>query len=106
MGSLFKQIYRYTRPRAYRHNENLWPWVKIRRAESGEICALQYKGESVPLCSLSELKDAFSGPMLLTATGPSINDVDFRLSVIVAGNGRQRRLLSRRKGRVFSVSDR
>ncbi|HIH9479506.1 TPA: hypothetical protein ACYU75_002913, partial [Klebsiella variicola subsp. variicola] len=25
MGSLFKQIYRYTRPRAYRHNENLWP---------------------------------------------------------------------------------
>ncbi|MGP4884189.1 hypothetical protein ACTXQV_74865, partial [Klebsiella pneumoniae] len=22
MGSLFKQIYRYTRPRAYRHNEN------------------------------------------------------------------------------------
>lgn len=36
MGSLFKQIYRYTRPRAYRHNENLWPWVKIRRAASGE----------------------------------------------------------------------
>lgn len=80
MGSLFKQIYRYTRPRAYRHNENLWPWVKIRRAESGEICALQYKGESVPLCSLSELKDAFSGPMLLTATGPSINDVDFSIN--------------------------
>ncbi|WP_258307227.1 hypothetical protein, partial [Klebsiella pneumoniae] len=25
MGSLFKQIYRYTRPRAYRHKENLWP---------------------------------------------------------------------------------
>lgn len=32
MGSLFKQIYRYTRPRAYRHNENLWPFTRIARA--------------------------------------------------------------------------
>lgn len=79
MGSLFKQIYRYTRPRAYRHNENLWPWVKIRRAASGDICALQYKGRAVPLCNLSELKDTYSGPMLLTATGPSIKEVDFSM---------------------------
>ncbi len=45
MGSLFKQIYRYTRPRAYRHNENLWPFTRITRAPSGEISALRYKGK-------------------------------------------------------------
>jgi hypothetical protein len=45
MGSLYKQIYRYTRPRAFRHNENLWPYTKITRAESGEIRTLQYKGQ-------------------------------------------------------------
>lgn len=43
MGSLFKQIYRYTRPRAYRHNENLWPFTRITRAPSGEISALRYR---------------------------------------------------------------
>ncbi|VEC84534.1 lipopolysaccharide core biosynthesis protein RfaZ [Raoultella ornithinolytica] len=56
MGSLYKQIYRYTRPRAFRHNENLWPYTKITRAESGEIRTLQYKGQHVPLVSLSALK--------------------------------------------------
>ena len=57
MGSLFKQIYRYTRPRAYRHNENLWPFTRITRAPSGEISALRYKGKTVPLVSLSALKN-------------------------------------------------
>jgi Kdo-III transferase WaaZ len=77
MGSLFKQIYRYTRPRTYRHNENLWPWVKIRRAESGEICALRYKGKSVPLVDLTSLRNSMQGEVLLTATGPSTRDIDF-----------------------------
>lgn len=77
MGSLFKQFYRYTRPRAYRHNENLWPWTKITRAASGEISALVYKGKSVPLVSLSELKNRESGEVLLTATGPSTRNIDF-----------------------------
>ena len=58
MGSLFKQIYRYTRPRAYRHNENLWPFTRITRAPSGEISALRYKGKTVPLVSLSALKNS------------------------------------------------
>ncbi|MEF3109205.1 sugar glycosyltransferase [Raoultella sp. WB_B2P2-3] len=80
MGSLFKQIYRYTHPRAFRHNENLWPWAKITRAASGEICSLIYKGKTVPLCSLSELKNSFSGPLLLTATGPSVKDIDFSVT--------------------------
>lgn len=79
MGSLFKQIYRYTRPRAYRHNENLWPWVKIRRAASGEICTLQYKGKTVPLVDLTSLRNSMQGEVLLTATGPSTRNIDFSL---------------------------
>ncbi len=64
MGSLFKQIYRYTRPRAYRHNENLWPFTRITRAPSGEISALRYKGKTVPLVSLSALKNSMQGEVL------------------------------------------
>lgn len=78
MGSLFKQIYRYTRPRSYRHNENLWPWTKIQRAPDGEICALHYKGVKVPLVSLSSLRNSAQGEVMLTATGPSTRDIDFK----------------------------
>lgn len=78
MGSLFKQIYRYTRPRSFRHNENLWPWTKIQRAATGDICSLNYKGQSVPLVSLSELKGSAQGEILLTATGPSTRNIDFK----------------------------
>ena len=77
MGSLFKQIYRYTRPRAFRHNENLWPYAKISRAETGEIRSLSYKGVAVPLAGLSKLKNRYQGDVLLTATGPSTKEMDF-----------------------------
>lgn len=77
MGSFFKQIYRYTRPRTFRHNENLWPYTRISRAETGEITQLRYKGCDIPLVDLSALQNSASGTVLLTATGPSINTIDF-----------------------------
>ncbi len=77
MGSFFKQLYRYTHPRAYRHNENLWPHMKITRAETGEINTLKYRDEAIPLADLSALRGKFSGSVMLAATGPSINEIDF-----------------------------
>ncbi|MBK5074190.1 sugar glycosyltransferase [Budviciaceae bacterium CWB-B4] len=77
MRSLLKQIYRYTHPRAYRHNENLWPYLKIERAITGEIITFSYKGLQVPIIELSSLKNSCSGSLLLVATGPSINQIDF-----------------------------
>ncbi|CAI0760728.1 UNVERIFIED_ORG: Kdo-III transferase WaaZ [Serratia quinivorans] len=77
MGSFFKQVYRYSHTRPYRHNENLWPYVKIERAESGEIAVLEYKRQTVPIVTLSALKDSCQGPVLLTATGPSVKKMCF-----------------------------
>lgn len=77
MGSFFKQVYRYSHPRPYRHNENLWPYMKIVRASSGEIAELWYKKRPVPLVPLSELRGSCQGDVLLTATGPSINALPF-----------------------------
>lgn len=79
MGTFFKQIYRYSHPRAFRHNENLWPYVKITRSSTGEIVRLAYKKKSVPLVPLSALKNAYSGEVLLTATGPSVKDISFEV---------------------------
>lgn len=77
MGTLTKQIYRYTHPRNMRHNENLWPFVKIKRDNTGAISHLVYRSKNVPLVDLSTLKGGFTGSVLLTATGPSIKKIDF-----------------------------
>ncbi|MGL9774282.1 MAG: sugar glycosyltransferase [Sodalis sp. (in: enterobacteria)] len=77
MSTFFKQIYRYTRPRTYRHNENLWPFCRITRGSTGEISHLHYKGQSVPLVPLAEWRHRYSGDALITATGPSIKEMDF-----------------------------
>lgn len=77
MGTFFKQIYRYTHPRRYRHNENLWPYIKITRAEQGHIDSLRYRGQSIPIYNLSLLPDEKPEELLIMATGPSVRDMDF-----------------------------
>ena len=54
-------------------------FTRITRAPSGEISALRYKGKTVPLVSLSALKNSMQGEVLLTATGPSTRNIDFSL---------------------------
>jgi hypothetical protein len=51
--------------------------VKIERADSGEIAELHYKKQTVPIVTLSAVKDSCKGPILLTATGPSVNAIRF-----------------------------
>lgn len=88
MGTLTKQIYRYTHKRNMRHNENLWPFVKIKRNEHNEITDLSWKGRNIALVSLSSLHKKYAGEILISATGPSIKEIDFSQlpsSVITAG---------------------
>ncbi|MGB7802712.1 sugar glycosyltransferase [Buttiauxella sp.] len=77
MSTLTKQIYRYTHPRSMRHNENLWPYVKIQRDKFGAISELFYKNSQIPLQNLSTIKESYNGRVLLTATGPSVKEIDF-----------------------------
>lgn len=77
MRTFFKQIYRYTHPRSYRHNENLWPYVKITRASEGHISSMTLRGHSIPVVNLSKLHKKYSGDLLVVASGPSVNDTDF-----------------------------
>lgn len=88
MGSLTKQLYRYTHKRDMRHNENLWPFIKISRNETGEISDLRYKGHSINLTTLSSLRHQFDDEILIAATGPSVKTIDFSslpTTVVTAG---------------------
>jgi len=77
MKSLLKQIYRYTHPRAYRHNENLWPYLKIKRAEQGHISELNINGKPIAISDINALQHKFQGDLLLVASGPSVKETDF-----------------------------
>lgn len=77
MHTFFKQIYRYTHPRSYRHNENIWPYCNINRTNGGEINFLKYKSQKVRLIPLSHLRSNFSGDVLIIATGSSIKKINF-----------------------------
>lgn len=70
-------LYRFSHSRNYWHNQNLWPYIKIKRTDSDDIAELHYKKQKVPIVTLSDLKDSCKGPILLTATGPSVNSVCF-----------------------------
>lgn len=76
MGSLWKQIYRYTHPRVYRHSENLWPHVKIKRAPEGHISSLVWKGRPVAIEDLSTLRGSHRDALTIVATGPSVKTLD------------------------------
>jgi len=77
MKSLLKQIYRYTHPRAYRHNENLWPYLKIKRAKQGHISELNINGKPIAISDINALQHKFQGDLLLVASGPSVKETDF-----------------------------
>ncbi|MGL5008096.1 MAG: sugar glycosyltransferase [Plesiomonas sp.] len=86
---LLKQLYRYTRSRAYRHNENYWPALTITREKSGEISTLTYQGQIVTLQSVTSIKNC-ANSVLIVATGPSIKKTHFdenRYDAIIAVNG-------------------
>ncbi len=90
--TLFKQIYRYTRPRSMRHMENAWPYLKIKQEASGAR-SVSWRGrflfESPPWERLLEWREK-SPKALIVATGPSIKEVDtsrFNEAFVIGVNG-------------------
>lgn len=77
MVSVYKQIYRYTHTRGYRHNENFWPHLKIKRSAAGDITHLSYHGQNINLVNLEQLRQQRQNPLLLVASGPSVNTIAF-----------------------------
>lgn len=79
MGSIFKQIYRYTHERAYRHNENFWPHIRIQRGADDHIERLVWRKNEIKIEALDSLRKTVTNDMTILATGPSVNDLDFEL---------------------------
>ncbi|WP_043518791.1 hypothetical protein [Achromobacter arsenitoxydans] len=86
-----RYLYRYTRPRAYRHNETLWPFVKVRRDAQGRLAGCDLSGVRGPATmALDQLPRAIGGDAHLILSGPSVAQIDYaqcRMRTVMGVNG-------------------
>jgi hypothetical protein len=96
-NSLLKLLYRHTHGRRNRHNERLWPHVRVGRNAAGEIESYSYRGRDIPLVN-GEVTRGSRGSVgrkvaghnvasdndvvhdsigHIIASGPSVNDIDY-----------------------------
>lgn len=87
----FRYLYRYTRSGAYRHNETLWPLVKVRREGADHLVACDLVGvrgpASIPMGSVPR---DIAGDAHLILSGPSVGQIDYaqcRLDAVMGVNG-------------------
>lgn len=101
-NSLLKLLYRHTHGRRNRHNERLWPHVRVGRNAAGEIESYSYRGRDIPLVNkevtrgslacvarndvdqiVASVNDSGTGGSgqsrvgHIIASGPSVNDIDY-----------------------------
>ncbi len=86
-----RYLYRYTRPRADRHNETLWPFVTVRRDGQGRLSGCDLHGVRGPATvPLDRLPRGIGGDAHLILSGPSVAQIDYdqcRMSTVMGVNG-------------------
>jgi KDO transferase-3 len=87
----FRYLYRYTRAGAYRHNETLWPLVKVRREGSERLVACDLFGVKGPgTVPMDDVPRDIAGDAHLILSGPSVAQIDYaqcRLGAVMGVNG-------------------
>ncbi|NMK48983.1 hypothetical protein [Achromobacter sp. Bel] len=87
----FRYLYRYTHAGAYRHNETLWPLVKVRRDGSERLVGCDLVGVTGPATlPMDDVPRNIEGEAHLVLSGPSIAQIDYtqcRLGAVMGVNG-------------------
>lgn len=78
VNTFFKLLYRWTHSRAFRHNERLAHDVKTVRDESGRLTGMSIRGRALPCVNGEPLTLRDPADCHLIATGPSVNEIDYR----------------------------
>ncbi|MNX99554.1 lipopolysaccharide core biosynthesis protein [compost metagenome] len=73
-----RYLYRYTHPGDHRHNETLWPFVKVRRDERDRLVGCDLQGVRGPATiPLDQLPRGIGGDAHLILSGPSVAQIDY-----------------------------
>jgi hypothetical protein len=76
-NTFFKLLYRYTHPRAFRHNERLGYGVTIERDAAGRLTGMSIDGQRLRCVNGMPFNVRDSAECHLIATGPSVNAIDY-----------------------------
>ncbi|CAB3925249.1 hypothetical protein LMG26858_05716 [Achromobacter anxifer] len=80
-----RKLFRVLRSRTQRHNQHLWPFVRIWRDQSGAICRFRAFGRSLPVTPLAEGYDPADTEVHLILSGPSVAQIPYdRLDIRAA----------------------
>ena len=79
LHSFFKQIYRYTRSRSYRHSEKIWPFMQVKRNAEGYFERVSYWGKPIEFERLDAITLPPESDLLILASGPSIKNLNLNL---------------------------
>lgn len=80
-----RKLFRVLRSRTQRHNQHLWPFVRIWRDRSGVICGFRAFGRSQPVTPLAQGYDAADEEIHLILSGPSVTQIPYnRLNIRTA----------------------
>ncbi|MFA5663608.1 hypothetical protein [Castellaniella sp.] len=72
-----RKLYRKTHARSWRHNEHLWPYVKLQRNARGGLESIRVFGRHVPVLGLAQAF-ADAGPdMHIVLSGGSVRQIDY-----------------------------
>lgn len=80
MNKLTRYYRRFRLNKDYKHQYRCHPSFGIIRTEEGKIVVTWKNHEIAMLGNISALKNSFSGSCFTIATGPSLNEIDLRLS--------------------------
>lgn len=86
-----RYLYRYTRPKVDRHNETLWPFVKVRRDGADRLTGCDLHGvRGAATIALDQVPRDIEGDAHLILSGPSVAQIDYgqcRLRTVMGVNG-------------------
>ncbi|ARP96530.1 hypothetical protein [Bordetella genomosp. 13] len=76
---LLRYTYRYSHPRAMRHNQAVWPMVAVRRDENARLLECRIRGTpySPPLIDLDDVPRHTGESCHLILSGPSVAEIDY-----------------------------
>jgi Kdo-III transferase WaaZ len=77
-NTFFKLFFRWTHSRAFRHNERLAYGVKLARDEYGCLTGMSIRGRAIACVNAEPFAAADPAGCHLIATGPSVNEIDYR----------------------------
>ncbi|MCD0500988.1 MULTISPECIES: hypothetical protein [Achromobacter] len=82
---LVRKLFRLLRARTQRHNQHLWPFVRIWRDRTGAISGFRAFGRSLPLTPLAQGYDRADDTVHLILSGPSVAQIPYdQLDIRVA----------------------